>query len=245
MIDPSALVGHAGWGVWERLVPELMGTDVASQRLLQLHQHRYQLVCHFVEGKRILDIACGVGYGSDLLIRSGAQSVVGVDLSTAAIAYAQAHYSHPDLTFIEADAEQFESADLYDVIVSFETLEHLHDPLEFLIRLRNLLTPGGHLFLSVPLGETRFIDPYHLQAFRRSEIFSLLQQAGWIIECYRQDPFVLTLGQLLEWRRQYPEAQISPQFLLMTRAGLSLIWNLFCRVGRLSIPQLMVVASNS
>ncbi len=233
------LTGNAGWGVWERMVPDQIGPDPASQRLLQLHQLRYQIVAGFVAHRRVLDIACGVGYGSDHLSRAGAASVTGVDLSPEAITYAQAHYSRTGLTFRQGDAEQFESSDLYDMIVSFETLEHLEDPTGFLKRIHALLSPKGYLFLSVPLGETRFLDPYHRQIFTQKQVFDLLRQTGFIPELYRQDDYIMTLPQLLHWRQIYPESQPPlPQIL-------SLVGHLIRQGGRLSIPQLMIMASRT
>ena len=234
-----SLTGNAGWGVWERMVPDQIGPDPASQRLLQLHQLRYQIVAGFVANKRVLDIACGVGDGSDLLSQAGATSVTGVDLSLEAITYAQTHYSRMGLTFVQADAERFESPDLYDIVVSFETLEHLQDPTRFLKQIHPLLNPQGYLFLSVPLGETRFLDPYHQQIFTQKQVFDLLTQTGFTPELYRRDNCIITLSQLLYWRQIYPESRPPLQQIL------SLVGHLILQGGHLSIPQLMIMASRT
>src|SRR4051812_7358615 len=84
---------------WERLIPKQLADDPASRRLMEIHVRRYEEAARFVRGQRVLDIACGVGYGSQLLGRGGAEQVVGVDLSPDAIRYAQAHYLMPNIQF--------------------------------------------------------------------------------------------------------------------------------------------------
>lgn len=241
--DRSALTGNKGWGVWERLIPEWIGPDEASQKLLQIHQRRYQTASGFVSGKQVLDIACGVGYGSHLFGLSGADHVTGVDISAEAIAYATDRYLLPNLRFIQADAEQFDATDRYDVIVSFETIEHLRHPGEFLRRLHPRLRSGGHLFLSVPLGETRFLDPYHRHAFDLDQVVSLLTATGFVVELFRQDKWTLSLKQLLDWRRVYPEARVPLQTLFLSQQGRQLIGHLIRQGGQLSIPQVLILAS--
>src|SRR5690349_548000 len=91
------------------------------------HIHRYRWVQSFVANKRILDIACGEGYGSALLAQT-ARHVLSVDLDASALAHARSRYPLPSVTFVQANAEQFALASRsIDVAVCFETLEHLAD----------------------------------------------------------------------------------------------------------------------
>ena len=79
----------------------------------------------FPESAVILDIACGVGYGSFILAEQPARKVEGVDISHESVAYAQTYYNPPNIRFLQSDAYLYDwKADTFDAIVSFETLEH-------------------------------------------------------------------------------------------------------------------------
>jgi SAM-dependent methyltransferase len=117
------------------------------------HQHlqRYQFAGAHVAGKRVLDLACGVGYGSYALRTLGAREVVGVDLSAEAIAYARANYLRSGLSYEAADAMTWTpAAGGFDVVTSFETIEHLPDPRGFLERVAGHLASRGLLLVSAP-----------------------------------------------------------------------------------------------
>ncbi|MDF5714430.1 MAG: class I SAM-dependent methyltransferase [Rhizonema sp. NSF051] len=234
----------SSWGMWERLVPDKIADDPASQRILQIHLERYRTAACYAKDKRILDIACGTGYGSQMLHLSGALSVVGVDLSASAIAYAREHYQFPHVKFICANAEMFEISEQFDIVVSFETIEHLLQPDKFLQRIHNLLAREGYLLLSVPLGETRHLDPYHLHAFSQQDIFNLLEETGFSVEEYGCDDYSLSYRDLLKWQQLYPESQASLSDLLFTRRGHQCILDLI-RHGGFHIPQLFCVCSRS
>lgn len=114
----------------ERIIPEKaneQGTTGADT--LKLHLERYEFAARNVRPGTVLDIACGVGYGTHIL--GGAPKVtfaLGVDIDDAAIQYAQSHYSNNATTFRCADAMKFEPGELFDSIVSLETIEHVPDP---------------------------------------------------------------------------------------------------------------------
>src|SRR4051812_38806208 len=97
------------------------------------HWHRYHFASRWVKGKRVLDLACGEGYGSALLARH-AQSVTGVDVSPQAIEHARRVYGklgNADFTVGSATSIPAAGAS-FDVAVSFETLEHIHEQEQFL-----------------------------------------------------------------------------------------------------------------
>src|SRR5271170_5650885 len=104
----------------ERFLPGIPG-EIAYE-----HWHRYAFAKRFVSDKRVADIACGEGYGSALLAGI-ATSVVGIDLAPDAIAHARSHYAAlPNLRFQQGSVEALPLADAsVDVVVSFETVEHL------------------------------------------------------------------------------------------------------------------------
>lgn len=229
------------WGTWERLIPDQVGNDSASQKITDVHIRHYETAARFVNGKRVLDIACGTGYGSRMLRLAGASTVVGVDVSAEAVRYAEQRYQTPGVEFVCSDAQQFKSSEQFDVIVSFETIEHLRHPDKFLENIRSLLVPNGSFLLSVPLGETRHFDAYHLHIFSQKQIFALLKKAGFSVDLSRCDELFLSRFELLRGGQLYPETNPSVRDLFFTRRGWLALRDFVLR-GGFDLPTLLVVA---
>ena len=115
----------------ERLIKD--GED--NSELAHQHLARYEFAKKFASGKRVLDIACGSGYGSGELREAGARYVLGVDISDKAVEYAKAHYANSEVGFTVGSAENLSSHGKFDLVVSFETIEHLEDPEIFLAEI--------------------------------------------------------------------------------------------------------------
>ena len=129
----------------ERYVPTEAG------EIRHEHLHRYAWCVRLVEGKDVLDIACGEGYGSAMLARR-ARSVKGVDIADDAVAHASAAYRDiSNLAFMQGDAAQIPLDDnSVDAVVSFETIEHHDRHREMLSEIRRVLRPDGLLVISSP-----------------------------------------------------------------------------------------------
>ena len=128
----------------ERFVPGTAG------RMKLEHMQRYALCRGLVRGKRVLDIATGEGYGAALLGAS-ASRVIGVDLAPDAIAHAHAKYRAANLQFVVGACEAIPLADgSIDVIVSFETIEHLLDHDAMMGEFQRVLAPDGLVIISSP-----------------------------------------------------------------------------------------------
>ena len=160
----------------ERFVPGIAG-EIAHE-----HWHRYAFARRWVDGKRVLDVACGEGYGSALLSQAAAQ-VVGVDIAEEAVAHARAAYaSRPNLRFEHGSATALPLPDAsVDVVVSFETIEHLAGPDQprMLAEIARVLTADGVLVLSAPnpveySQATGYRNPFHLHEPEREELDALL-----------------------------------------------------------------------
>jgi 2-polyprenyl-3-methyl-5-hydroxy-6-metoxy-1,4-benzoquinol methylase len=229
------------WGMGERVVPEHMANDPASRRLTEASIRRYEIAARYTKGKRVLDIACGGGYGSRILRLAGASSVIGVDVCAETLQHAKEQYQIPGVEFICADAQQFDWQERFDVVVSFETIEHLDHPDKFLERIRSLLVPGGDFILSVPLGETRHFDAYHLHAFSQEEVFALLERAGFSVELYRCDELFLTRSELVRLGQEYPESNPTIRNLCFTPRGWRIVYDFVFR-GGFHIPTLLVTS---
>lgn len=164
----------------------------ASDRMQKDHLARYNFASKFVKGKNVLDIACGSGYGSKFLLDAGANSVTGVDVSPEAIKFAKENYATSGLNYEIGDISNFDKSVKYDVIVSFETIEHVDDYMSSLRHLYNLLKEDGILILSTPnrpisSPKCRNINdkpgnPYHIREFSVGEMAHILRGAGFIVE---------------------------------------------------------------
>ncbi|AVP98965.1 hypothetical protein C7S18_18080 [Ahniella affigens] len=146
------------------------------------HWHRYAFALPVLAGKRVLDCACGEGYGSAMLATRAAE-VDGVDLSAEAILHAKARYgAAPNLRFHQGNALELPFADhQFDAVVSFETLEHLVEQEQLLAGFRRVLKPDGFLLISSPDKRvysdlTGYQNEFHLKELYRDELIDLLQR---------------------------------------------------------------------
>jgi len=128
----------------ERIVP-----GQVSESLFRAHEARYVFAGGFVKDKVVLDVACGTGIGTHYLLKVGARSCLGLDIDRAATDYARAAYGA--CQFAQCDAMNLCVPDgSIDVVVSFETIEHLRDQLRFLSECHRVLRLGGILVCSTP-----------------------------------------------------------------------------------------------
>ncbi len=157
----------------ERFLPECAG------EIIYEHWHRYLIGREYVTGKRVLDIPCGEGYGSNLLA-TRAESVLGIDISSEAVAHATARYDKENLRFIAADCTDIHEPDAsFDVIISFEMIEHITTQEVFLREVVRLLKPGGMFIISSPnrpeySDRTGYKNEFHLKELDQTELKALL-----------------------------------------------------------------------
>lgn len=170
----------------ERFTPE------TCREIWYEHYHRYALASTLVKGLNVLDAACGEGYGSAVLATQAA-SVTAIDISSEAIDHATKRYGEQNnLAFLQADCTQLEFSDKkFDVIISFETLEHLHEQEAMLAGFRRVLKPGGWLLISSPdkaeySDATDYQNPWHVRELYRQELLDLLQQQFPEVRLYGQ-----------------------------------------------------------
>jgi ubiquinone/menaquinone biosynthesis C-methylase UbiE len=144
------------------------------------HRSRYRFAQPHVAGKRVLEIACGTGFGSHMLAEAGAKSVVGVDVTVDAVAAASRAFASPHVHFLQGDGTALPFADdTFDVVTSFETIEHIPKYPVFVKELRRVTTAGGHLILSTPnalLTSQYPRNPFHVHEFVPEELQELLRQ---------------------------------------------------------------------
>lgn len=145
------------------------------------HLHRYAIAMQLVAGKRVLDIACGEGYGSNLMA-SVASSVTGVDIDMDTVEKAAEKYDRQQLFFLQGSASSIPCANQsFDVVVSFETIEHHDKHHEMMAEIKRVLAPGGLLLISSPdklyySDTTGYKNPYHVKELYRTEFEGLINQ---------------------------------------------------------------------
>ena len=138
----------------ERL--DFSGKEKYSAVEATIHLNRYAMARPYVAGKRVLDVASVEGYGSFLLRRWGAESVEGIDVDEQTVETATRLFGGDGVHYQCHTAEQLPFEDhTFDVVCSFETIEHLDHPELFLQEIRRVLKPGGNIILSCPN------DPYY------------------------------------------------------------------------------------
>jgi 2-polyprenyl-3-methyl-5-hydroxy-6-metoxy-1,4-benzoquinol methylase len=144
------------------------------------HLHRYAIAQEIVTDKIVLDIASGEGYGSNLLAKT-ATKVIGVDISEHDVKKAKLKYSKtPNLTYHHGSVLEIPfDANYFDVVVSFETLEHLTDHQLMLSEIKRVLKDDGILIISTPdklnyTDKTSYNNPFHLKELYTKEFEELL-----------------------------------------------------------------------
>lgn len=157
---------------------ERMETFVFSGLTFE-HLHRYAFAKSFVAAKTVLDIACGEGYGSNLLAET-AKSVIGIDIDKLTIVSAQKKYIKENLSFETGTVINIPFADeTFDIIVSFETIEHIDQHAQMLGEIKRVLKKNGLLIISTP--EKKYFsdihphkNPFHAKELYKKDFKDLL-----------------------------------------------------------------------
>lgn len=182
----------------ERTVERIIESEVDDNAWRQ-HISRYEFAKPYVEGKPILDIACGTGYGTFFLARSCNTKIIGVDVSNEAVNHAKTHYSHPGLEYRLGDAMDLSPYKGVGAVVSLETIEHLQDPDRFLTEVVKLLPPEGTFIVSTPNRASGKLtdkprNPFHVREWNAEEFMALLSKYFGRVEFHDQFLYVAPLA---------------------------------------------------
>jgi 2-polyprenyl-3-methyl-5-hydroxy-6-metoxy-1,4-benzoquinol methylase len=167
-VPPLALTG-------ERTLPDVPAENYWYRRHLAV----YEWVAERCAGLDVVDMACGEGYGSDVLARRAAR-VIGVDANPEAFEHARLKYGRPGVRFVRDLVERF--AEPCDALVFLQTIEHVQDPGAVLDHFRTMLRPGGTAYVSTPNvltlappGAERSENPWHVREYRAEEFRALCE----------------------------------------------------------------------
>ncbi len=168
-VPPLSLTG-------ERTLPDVPAENYWYRRHLVV----YEWIANQVGGRRVLDMACGEGYGSAVLAAAGAASVVGLDANPEAHEHARLRYTAGNLTFARGLVETYGDPGQFDAVVFLQTIEHVQDPAAVLHHFREILSPGGVAYISTPNvltlappGAEKSGNPWHLKEYRAEEFTQL------------------------------------------------------------------------
>lgn len=169
----------------ERAIPG----DPKWQHLFFEHMVRYIFASQFMEGKRVIDIGCGTGYGSAYIAKNAAE-VVGIDSSKEAVEYASSHYADDSVHFKTCDATKLDFADAtFDAAIAFEVIEHTIEPETLVREASRVLRRGGIFIASTPNAVTSSSmekNPFHVREFARDEFIELLRKYFTNVEVLAQ-----------------------------------------------------------
>jgi SAM-dependent methyltransferase len=208
-VPPLALTG-------ERTLPDVPAENYWFRRHLAV----YEWIAARTRGVRVLDMACGEGYGSDVLAASAA-SVVGVEANPEAYQHARLRYARPNLRFARELVETF--SEPADAVVFLQTIEHLNDPGAVLEHFRLLAGTGGRVFVSTPnvltlapRGASRSDNPWHVHEYRAREFEELCRASFADVEMFglfharklRAHGLALRLG----WDAVHPRLKLTKRF---------------------------------
>jgi SAM-dependent methyltransferase len=167
-VPPLALTG-------ERTLPDVPAENYWFRRHLAV----YEWIAARVAGRRVLDMACGEGYGSNVLA-GAARDVVGLDANPEAYEHARLRYRAANLSFARGMVENYGEPGSFDAVVFLQTIEHVFDPVAVLGHLRSLLDAGGVVYVSTPNvltlappGAAKSGNPWHLKEYRAAEFREL------------------------------------------------------------------------
>lgn len=200
----------------ERTLPDVPEENYWYRRHLVV----YRWIAAQVGGMRVIDMACGEGYGADLLAGTAA-GVVGVDANPQAHEHARCRYRRPNLSFARELIETFSAP--ADAVVFLQTIEHLREPGAALMHFRELVGPGGVVYVSTPnvltlapKGAPRSENPWHVHEYRAHEFVQLCRAHFPSVALFglfharklRAHQLALTLG----WDAVHPRLRLTKRF---------------------------------
>jgi 2-polyprenyl-3-methyl-5-hydroxy-6-metoxy-1,4-benzoquinol methylase len=208
-VPPLALTG-------ERTLPDVPAENYWFRRHLAV----YEWIAGRCAGLDVVDMACGEGYGTEVLARHAAR-VTGVDANPEAHEHARLKYTRPGVRFVRDVVESY--AERCDAVVFLQTIEHVEDPAAVLRHFRGMLRPGGSAYVSTPNvltlappGRERSDNPWHVREYRVEEFGALCEQSFDHVELFglfharklRVHELALRVG----WDSIHPALGVSERF---------------------------------
>lgn len=174
--------------VGERIVPGASDCEPTfADKMYQEHITRYRFAAQLISGRSVLDIGCGVGYGSQFLATNGAHRVLAFDIDPEAVEYARDNYGAENLEYQQNSAESFSFPEKFDVITCFEVIEHIKEQKSLLHCIAKALKENGVLIISTPRPFEQMRSAFHVKELKFEEFYSLLKAHFRFIEFFSQN----------------------------------------------------------
>lgn len=165
----------------ERVLEEHYKNSLGAYTIYAMHAASYGFVEPLCSGKKVLDLGCGSGYGTHRISKT-AEEAHGVDVAGDAIAYAKSHYTNENLHFlqVQADSPLPYPAVSFDVVLSFQVIEHVFDDDAYLREARRILKPGGTLIVITPDRKNRLLpgqkpwNRWHVREYGMSDLVEII-----------------------------------------------------------------------
>ena len=182
-MNPPTEQSHPLTYTGERIVP-----GISPPTFLQEHAARYVFAGRLCRNKKVLDVASGLGYGTDYLRTAGAMAT-GLEIDAEAVRHSRMLY--PESKFVHGNAEELPArwGAAFDVVVSFETIEHLPHPERFLDGVFHCLRPGGLFVCSTPNKDLFLLQGaqrFHFKEFYSQEFLRLMSSRFRVRSIYGQ-----------------------------------------------------------
>lgn len=170
---------------------ERLSLDSSDPGSIAQHLARYEYFSAYAKGKNVLDAACGTGYGSLALLRGGAKSYTGIDISPDAVAASQKKYAGASARFVQKSVLDLQGFGSFDLIISFETIEHIREYNEFLRAVAETLPDHGEFIVSTPIRHSGRLEdqprnPFHTQEWTEEEFRTLLAEKFQVVDAFYQ-----------------------------------------------------------
>jgi SAM-dependent methyltransferase len=202
----------------ERTLPDVPEENYWFRRHLAV----YRWVADRCRGLRVVDMACGEGYGAAVLAER-ARTVVGVDANPDAHEHAARKYTRPGLSFERALVEEFAGQAPYDALVFLQTVEHIERPEPLLERFASLVAPNGVVYVSTPNrltlappGAHSSGNPWHVREYTAQEFRALLAPCFGGVELvgvFHARKLALHAAAIrLGWDRVHPALRLTERF---------------------------------
>ncbi len=177
----------------ERVIVDKYLSSRNEYFIYQCHMATYQFAVPYVTNKKVLEFGCGSGYGSDY-ISGYCSDITAVDISNSAIEFAKEKFKKKNLSFdkiedIEKTPLKFDD-NIFDIVISFQVIEHLSDDHAFLSELFRVLKKGGILLLATPDKTHRIFsfqkpwNRYHIREYSMSELKSRISEYFQVVDGY-------------------------------------------------------------
>ena len=207
---------------------EIIIPDETAKGILSIHLKRYEFARGRCEGRQVLDLGCGVGYGSAYLAEQ-AWRVTGVDRDSDSIRYALSRYHRRNTKYIVADSEELSFRDRsFDVVCCFEAIEHVREPGRTLREVARILKEDGLFFVStpwVPRSKNQSDNPHHYQEWSHPDFRNFLLnyfsfvQMSWQIRKQTQAHRWLQKLDVFNWRTRWIPLPVAKVIARTTRTA--------------------------